>query len=690
MTPKTPDIPYSDWTTVLLTKMSSQATQYLKDYVARIQAVSTSEPADAVLSEIEFLQRTAIRSNPLTRSNGRGNLNSLICVISDLAKQGWRFRYQTTLEYQKLLPTQTADKGLAQSLKQGSSFAARYNNLLQPNIQDRIRKLESNRFFQQRPISIFSLMRDGRELSEGLQNWTKSSTSNLREVIDPYIQVAKAGVKCAYTGLNLMDVWWYFRQTWGIPHESTAGRSLPFLIRDRATKNHAVIGIAALSSPVAQHSVRDEFIGWDTNQVLTYLSEKPSARLCRWINDALSAELSLVYKSDFISDKTIGTRSVRSPTLDVIQALKVLSAHQKKLHQSSPSQSKVKTKTADFEKKKAWEYEATTHLFRAKRALLLSQLLSYRLALNEFGLHKNTKEALRQALDSTSGRNAIGRVIRLQKEKTVGTAIAEISVCGSIQPYSAILGGKLVSLLMISPEILSAYKKRYSGQVNVIASSMAGKVVRKPADLVFLSTTSLYGRPNQYTRASIPLNEISNIPRNDAIKFHYLGKTGGKGTLQFSKNTLQYFSQAQKDAGETFASRGQFGEGGSEKLRYIRQRLAALGFDPENLLEHGVPRSYYGIKFIKNTRNYLLGIDKIPQYFIPRRATKSSTVRIVNWWANRWIKKRLARSDSKELHETLCSHNLIMPIRHGARIVLPKSDVEQSELFPDEYTGDGG
>jgi hypothetical protein len=683
VTPKTSDIPRSDWTGVQLKKLSPQATRYLKDYVSRIGAVSKAEPADAVLNEIEFLQRTALRSNPLNRSNGQGNLNSLICVISDLAKQGWLFRYQATLEYQKLLPTQAADKDLAQSLKQVSSFAARYNNLLQPNIQDRIRTLESNRFFQQRPISIFSLMRDGRELSEGLQTWTKSSTSDLREVIDPYIQVAKAGVKCAYTGLDLMDVWWYFRQTWGIPHESTAGRSLPFLIRDRATENHAVIGITALSSPIAQHSVRDEFIGWDTNQVLTYLHENPSARLCRWINDALSAEFSLVYKSDFISDKTISTRSVRHPTLDVIQTLQVLSAHEKKLHQGSAHQSKARNKTTDFENRKTWEYEASTHLFRAKRALLLSQLLSYRLALNEFGLHKNTKSALRQALDSTKGRNAIGRIIRLQKERTVGTAIAEIAVCGSIQPYSTILGGKLVSLLMIGPEILNAYKKRYSGHVNVIASSMAGKVIRKPADLVFLSTTSLYGRPNQYTRASIPLNEISNTPRNDVIKFHYLGKTAGKGTLQFSKNTLQYFRQAQKDAGEAITVKGQFGEGGSEKLRYIRQRLAALGFDPEDLLEHGVPRSYYGIKFIKNTRNYLLGIDKIPQYFIPRRATKSSTVRIVNWWANRWLKKRLARSDSKELHETLCSHNLIMPIRHGARIVLPKTDVEQSEIFPE-------
>jgi len=683
VTKRPADIPFSDWTPVQLRKMSAKATQHLKIYVERISTAAITDSREDALSEIEFLQRSAVRSNPLNRSSGRGDLDSYIMVISDLAKQGWRFRYQKTLEYKKVLPTETADKGLAQSLKQGSSQAARYNNLLQPSIQDRIRKLETSRFYKGRSISIFSLMRDGRELSHALRNWAASSGDDIRDVIDPYFQVVTSADKCQHTGLHLMDIWWYFRQTWGIPHESTAGRSLPFLIRDAATENHTVIGISALSSPVAQHSVRDQFIGWDTEQVLADIAERASARLCRWINARLNEEVNLVYRADLIEKKIITAQSVRRPTPAVIETLKDLARREKALHQTSSSQTIVKSSTTDLEDNETWRHEATTHLFTSKRALLLSQLLDCRLTLNEFSLDRNSKSALKAAISTAAGRKAIGRVIRLQKERTVGTAIAEISVCGAIEPYSSILGGKLVSLLMTSHEVLSAYKKRYSGQVNVIASSMAAKAIKKPADLVFLSTTSLYGRPNQYTRASVPLQALSDQSPAGTLKYHYLGKTGGTGSLHFSKRTIETFKQAQRDRGEPITVTGQFGEGGSEKLRYLRDRLNWLGLDPDDLLEHGVPRSYYGIKFIANSRNFLLGIDKAPRYLIPRRATKGSTARIFHWWVERWLKKRLMRPDVKETFEKLETHNLVMPIRHGARIVLPKSDVEQNDLFPE-------
>ena len=428
--------------------MSAKATQHLKIYVERISTAAITDSREDALSEIEFLQRSAVRSNPLNRSSGRGDLDSYIMVISDLAKQGWRFRYQKTLEYKKVLPTETADKGLAQSLKQGSSQAARYNNLLQPSIQDRIRKLETSRFYKGRSISIFSLMRDGRELSHALRNWAASSGDDIRDVIDPYFQVVTSADKCQHTGLHLMDIWWYFRQTWGIPHESTAGRSLPFLIRDAATENHTVIGISALSSPVAQHSVRDQFIGWDTEQVLADIAERASARLCRWINARLNEEVNLVYRADLIEKKIITAQSVRRPTPAVIETLKDLARREKALHQTSSSQTIVKSSTTDLEDNETWRHEATTHLFTSKRALLLSQLLDCRLTLNEFSLDRNSKSALKAAISTAAGRKAIGRVIRLQKERTVGTAIAEISVCGAIEPYSSILGGKLVSLLM--------------------------------------------------------------------------------------------------------------------------------------------------------------------------------------------------------------------------------------------------
>ncbi|MGZ5889512.1 MAG: Druantia anti-phage system protein DruA [Hyphomicrobium sp.] len=43
-----------------------------------------------------------------------------------------------------------------------------------------------------------------------------------------------------------------------------------------------------------------------------------------------------------------------------------------------------------------------------------------------------------------------------------GIAVADITVCGAVQPYNAILGGKLVAMLAASPEIVLEYRRRYS------------------------------------------------------------------------------------------------------------------------------------------------------------------------------------------------------------------------------------
>jgi hypothetical protein len=61
-----------------------------------------------------------------------------------------------------------------------------------------------------------------------------------------------------------------------------------------------------------------------------------------------------------------------------------------------------------------------------------------------------------------------------------------------VPPYNELLGGKLVAMLMTSPEVVLEYRRRYGGIPSVIASSMAGRPVVRPADLVFLGTTSLY------------------------------------------------------------------------------------------------------------------------------------------------------------------------------------------------------
>ena len=57
---------------------------------------------------------------------------------------------------------------------------------------------------------------------------------------------------------------------------------------------------------------------------------------------------------------------------------------------------------------------------------------------------------------------------------------AGLTICGAIPPYNEVLGGKLVAMLMMSPEVVAEYRRRYAGMPSVIASSMAGRPISAP------------------------------------------------------------------------------------------------------------------------------------------------------------------------------------------------------------------
>ena len=65
-----------------------------------------------------------------------------------------------------------------------------------------------------------------------------------------------------------------------------------------------------------------------------------------------------------------------------------------------------------------------------------------------------------------------------------------------------------------------------------------------------------------------------------------------------------------------------FGEGANPKLRLLRDGLNQLGFDPEELLQHGHRRTIYGVYLIANATNYLLSKEKEPEYIFDLRKIK--------------------------------------------------------------------
>ena len=312
------------------------------------------------------------------------------------------------------------------------------------------------------------------------------------------------GERCQHTGLLLTDIWRYFRHTWTNYYATIPGRTMPVLVRDRAAKFHPVIGIAALSSAIMQISERDDWIGWQPEPFLAGLAADPTARMARWVACAARTRAQRTATSTTSSRTACTGRPCGTPRHgNAIERLVKEAQARRRDHHRFVRQADFKSKSKG--NPATWQQRAETDLFRSKRCLALAELLRARAALIPFLSPKPTGEGLRKALEDPQGRRAIAAILRRAKAESVGTEIADLTVCGAIAPYNAILGGKLVSMVAVSPAAVRAYRDKYSGYESEIASAMAGRPIQRRTNLVFIGTTSLYGSgSSQYNRIRIP------------------------------------------------------------------------------------------------------------------------------------------------------------------------------------------
>ena len=218
-----------------------------------------------------------------------------------------------------------------------------------------------------------------------------------------------------------------------------------------------------------------------------------------------------------------------------------------------------------------------------------------------------------------------------------------IFVCGAIPPYNELLGGKLVSMLACSPQVVRDYTHKYDKQISEIASRMKGKRVVRDSRLVYLGTTSLYAvGSSQYNRIKVPLGD------NAYLEYRKMGITEGYGTVFFSKETTGTFSRLLElqDGGKKINH--VFGEGTSPRFRMISRGLSSIGIRADAFLKHYSPRIVYSINLAKNTNDFLLGFDKDVNfgYDIDNDAeVNRKTQGIIEYWYTRWLKMRLTSVD---------------------------------------------
>ncbi len=361
------------------------------------------------------------------------------------------------------------------------------------------------------------------------------------------------------TGRRLREIWRYFRYSWSIPQVPTPGRQLLYLVRDGAHPAHPVIGIAALNNcPLEMGEGRERYIGWHFAAIVerfTGAAVRGKAALeeeVGWLERQVERSLAEIEWTNLVT-----AEEVESPDHAVIGRLVQRGQEFSELRETLLKE--VAGSEKDRFEADLWDDEAAPpvdddilrlepkasadarmHIARKqlvarKRASALSRLLSARLVIAEHRQELTDPERAPAALGKDKVRSAVNIVLEALKGRRAGANLLEITTCGAIAPYNRILGGKLVALLMLSPQVSADYRRRYASP-SIISSQMKNQRVTRDSTLVYLGTTSLYVHgSSQYNRLQLPAGTIA--PDQESIRYNAIGQTSGFGTIQFSPDT---------------------------------------------------------------------------------------------------------------------------------------------------------
>jgi hypothetical protein len=611
---------------------------FLERFLHLVECVDALPPLrqrEAVCRELDWVRgRTG-------GGDGRLKYGAMLMVLRDLLGQGWRLLFRqrsiflTRPEYTRGRHEQL-DPATVKNLIREAFRDERLAQLAAPAAARFIRAMETPRPPRQ---SIHALIADGGALARDLARLPEQvGAADARRVIDPYLHLIAGEERDGHTGLKLIDAWRYFRYLWTIPYQPTPGRNLYYLIRDAARPCHPVIGIAALGNSVVQMGERDKAIGWSldgvearlkrrqreivrdlpksspvrTTTVVEYLeSEAAYRRRVRQYAERLADTLlrALEAEQDLINPDRLATPDeLAHPTPEVIRRLFAQAEDYELERQEGLRLShREGLSPRRTEGVRAWKEDSDSPLYRKKRALALAEVLQARHVLQAEGLAADPLPTLERLLQTEDGRRAIRVALHANKKTKIGSSIMDIIICGAIPPYAELLGGKLVAMLMASPQVVAEYRARYQNQTSEIASRLAARPVIRPAELVFLGTTSLYHvGSSQYERIRIP------GPRGGHIAYECLGHTEGYGSTLLSSETVDVLRDLIGACLGMQRVNNIFGEGVSPRLRLTREGLALLGIPQGHVLKHSCPRLIYGVRLARNAFEYRRGKNRPP------------------------------------------------------------------------------
>ena len=187
---------------------------------------------------------------------------------------------------------------------------------------------------------------------------------------------------------------------------------------------------------------------------------------------------------------------------------------------------------------------------------------------------------------------------------------------GALPPYNELIGGKMVALALTTNEIRKAYREKYKNYISLI------KRRKLSADLLFITTTSAFGRSSLYNRLKYNGEPVAEC----------LGYTQGSGTFHIPGDLYEEIIQFLGNKGVNNA-RG-YGNGPSRKLRLIVLGLRYLGIP--SFVYHGIKREFYLFPLIKNLKEVIQNKEDAIWYNRP-------FAELVDYWKERWAIPRAER-----------------------------------------------
>jgi len=168
--------------------------------------------------------------------------------------------------------------------------------------------------------------------------------------------------------------------------------------------------------------------------------------------------------------------------------------------------------------------------------------------------------------------------------------VMDAYVLGAVPPYSFLLCGKLVAMLITSNEVRKAFKRKYGGQRSLI------KRKKLDARLALITTASALGKSSIYNR----------IKYGDRLLFHGVGFTQGWGEFHFSNGLYDVITTYALRHCEPTAKNERWGTGFRNRREVVRKCLAKIGL-AEEWLNHGINRETFVIPLARNSREVLRG-----------------------------------------------------------------------------------